>query len=25
MYELGLLHKQRGDVNKAIAVIENAK
>ncbi|XP_072239930.1 tetratricopeptide repeat protein 39B-like [Leuresthes tenuis] len=25
MYELGLLHKQRGDINKAITVIENAK
>lgn len=24
MYELGLLHKQKGDVNKAIAVMENA-
>uniref|UniRef100_A0A8P4FYR2 Tetratricopeptide repeat protein 39B n=1 Tax=Dicentrarchus labrax TaxID=13489 RepID=A0A8P4FYR2_DICLA len=25
MYELGLLHKQKGDVNAAITVIENAK
>ncbi|XP_028272897.1 tetratricopeptide repeat protein 39B-like [Parambassis ranga] len=25
MYELGLLYKQRGDINKAITVIENAK
>ncbi|KAM7394376.1 hypothetical protein PAMP_021183 [Pampus punctatissimus] len=25
MYELGLLHKQKGDIDKAIAVIENAK
>lgn len=24
-YELGLLHKQKGDINTAIAVIENAK
>uniref|UniRef100_A0A671WYM9 Tetratricopeptide repeat protein 39B n=1 Tax=Sparus aurata TaxID=8175 RepID=A0A671WYM9_SPAAU len=25
MYELGLLHKQKGDINTAITVIENAK
>ncbi|XP_038134505.1 tetratricopeptide repeat protein 39B-like isoform X2 [Cyprinodon tularosa] len=25
MYELGLLHKLKGDINKAITVIENAK
>ncbi|KAM6940305.1 tetratricopeptide repeat protein 39B-like [Xenentodon cancila] len=25
MYELGLLHKKRGDISKAIEVIENAK
>ncbi|KAM9857002.1 tetratricopeptide repeat protein 39B-like [Aulostomus maculatus] len=25
MYELGLLHKQRGDIDKAISVIENVK
>lgn len=25
MYELGLLHKKKGDINKAISVIENAK
>ncbi|XP_047434614.1 tetratricopeptide repeat protein 39B-like [Mugil cephalus] len=25
MYELGILHKQKGDINKAITVIENAK
>ncbi|KAK2817151.1 hypothetical protein Q5P01_025342 [Channa striata] len=25
MYELGLLHKQKGDINTAIRVIENAK
>lgn len=24
-YELGLLHKQKGDISTAIAVIENAK
>lgn len=23
MYELGLLHKQKGEINKAIAVMEN--
>lgn len=25
MFELGLLHKQKGDINMAITVIENAK
>ncbi|XP_026216037.1 tetratricopeptide repeat protein 39B-like [Anabas testudineus] len=25
MYELGLLHKQKGDINAAIALLENAK
>lgn len=25
MYELGLLHKQKGDISTAITVIENAK
>lgn len=25
MFELGLLHKQKGDINMAITVIQNAK